>query len=706
MQPCDESRAGTSILLVDESAANLTALESVLAPLGHHIVTATSGEEALAALAREDFALVLLDVCMPGLDGLQIATQLKARPRTRKVPIIFLTAADLDAELVAAAYAQGGVDFIAKPFDARVLRSKAATFIDWYLQSEENKRSVAAMRRRFRQRYEEQTAHRVRNLTDGMPLGVWAATRDGRITYTNKAWTEYTGLDLTHVNDRGHLDVIHPDDRERVRDAWTAAVKTGEQLVVEYRLRRKSDGAYRWHLGRAVPDRGPRGAIVGWIATATDIDDQKHAEERMAELAAHAENVRAEAESARAEAEAARAEAEAASRMKDEFLATLSHELRTPLNAIYGWTRMVRAGELSEAQAKKAIETIERNTKVQIKLVEDLLDVSRIVAGKLDLDLRSLSPGELVRLAVEAMTPTARAKDVRLTAVYDPTPCRVSGDPNRLQQVVWNLLANAIKFTPAGGRVEVIVGSVEDHVEIEVNDSGHGIAPEFLPHVFDAFRQADGSATRTHGGLGLGLAIVKHIVEAHRGRVEVDSAGYGRGARFVVRLPLLSPERAEQEEWSPRPTTGSFAPVPRLKNVQVLVVDDDADSRDMLSMILEQYGARVAAASTANEALVALGARRFDVLLSDIGMPGVSGYDLMRRIRSDEGESGKFLPAIALTGYATPEDGQRALDAGFQLHMPKPIDPAELLELIGRLLEQAVPAAHTVEKSGRVTVRA
>jgi PAS domain S-box-containing protein len=692
MQPCDESRAGTSILLVDDCVANLTALESVLAPLGHRIVKATSGHEALATLAREDFALVLLDVCMPGLDGLQTAAQLKARPRTRKVPIIFLTAADLDAELVAAAYAQGGVDFIAKPFDARVLRSKAAIFIDWYLQSEENKRSVAAMRRRFRQRYEEQTAHRVRNLTDVMPLGVWAASRDGRITYTNKAWTEYTGLDLAHVNDRGHLDVIHPDDRERVRDAWTAAVKTGEQLVVEYRLRRKSDGAYRWHLGRAVPERGPRGAIVGWIATATDIEDQKHAEARMTELVAHAE--------------AARAEAEAASRMKDEFLATLSHELRTPLNAIYGWTRMVRAGELNEAQAKKAMETIERNTKVQIKLVEDLLDVSRIVAGKLDLDLRSLSPGELVRLAVEAMMPTARAKDVRLVAVYDPTPCRVSGDPNRLQQVVWNLLSNAIKFTPAGGRVDVIVGSVEEHVEIEVNDSGHGIAPEFLPHVFDAFRQADGSATRRHGGLGLGLAIVKHIVEAHHGRVDVDSAGYGRGARFVVRLPLLSPARAEEEEWSPRPTTGSFAPVPRLKNVQVLVVDDDADSRDMLSMVLEQYGARVAAASSANEALVALAARRFDVLLSDIGMPGVSGYDLMRRIRSDEGQTGTFLPGIALTGYAAPEDGQRALDAGFQLHMPKPIDPAELLELIARLLESPVPTAHTVEKSGRVTVRA
>jgi PAS domain S-box-containing protein len=267
----------TSILLVDDHAANLDALEAILAPLGHRIVRASSGEQALAQLSREDFGLVLLDVQMPVMDGFATASLIKARPRSRRLPIIFMTAGDVGGDQMARAYAQGAVDFITQPCDARVLRSKAAVFIEWHLQSEEHKRQLAAIRRRDRQRYEEQTAHRVRNLTDLMPLCVWAANRDGRITYTNKAWAEYTGLDATAANDRGHLEVIHPDDRARVLAAWTDAVRSGEPLVVEYRLRRAADGAYRWHLGRAVPERGARGAIVGWIATATDIDDQKRA---------------------------------------------------------------------------------------------------------------------------------------------------------------------------------------------------------------------------------------------------------------------------------------------------------------------------------------------------------------------------------------------------------------------------------------------
>ena len=674
MQPCDQPRAVTSILLVDDHAANLDALEAVLAPLGHRIVRASSGNDALAQLGRQDFGLVFLDVHMPVMDGFATAALIKARPRSRKLPIIFVTAGNLDAGEMARAYAQGAVDFLTLPCDARILRSKAALFIDWHLQSEEHKRQMAAARRRDRQRYEEHTVNRVRSLTDLMPLGVWAASRDGRITYTNQAWIDYTGLDARAANDPTHAEVIHPDDRERVVAAWTEAVRTGEPLVVEYRLRRAADGAYRWHLQRAVPERGLRGALVGWIATATDIHDQKDAESRMSDLAARAE--------------AARADAEAASRMKDEFLATVSHELRTPLNAIYGWTRMVRSGELDRRQAEKAMQTIERNTRAQIKLVEDLLDVSRIVAGKLTLELRTVAPGDVVRTAVDAMTPTARGKGVELVAVYDPTPCRVAADPNRLQQVVWNLVANAIKFTPPGGRIEVVVGSVEGCVEIEVNDSGAGIAPEFLPHVFDAFRQADGSSTRLHGGLGLGLAIVKHIVELHHGSVDVSSEGSGRGARFVVKLPLGEAQAgvAPPAEWPSR-SSGAFARVRELRDVRVLVVDDDEDSRDMLTMVFERYGAAVERAASAAEAIAVIEQRRPHILLSDVGMPGEDGHALIRRVRAAERDSGLFLPAIALTGYASAEDGARALDAGFQLHIPKPVDPAELLSLVSRLLD-------------------
>ncbi|HEX6836686.1 MAG TPA: response regulator [Polyangia bacterium] len=673
VQPCDQPRATTSILLVDDHGANLDALEAVLAPLGHRIVRASSGADALERLSREEFGLALVDVHMPAMDGFATASLIKARPRSRKLPIIFMTAGDVDADQMARAYVQGAVDFITQPCDPRILRSKAAVFIEWHLQSEEHKRQMAAARRRDRQRYEEHTATRVRNLTDLMPLGVWAANREGRITYTNQAWVDYTGLDARAANDRGHLDVIHPDDRERVVAAWSDAVRAGEPLVVEYRLRRACDGAYRWHLVRAVPERGLRGALVGWIATATDIHDQKDAETRMSDLAARAE--------------AARADAEEASRMKDEFLATVSHELRTPLNAIYGWTRMVRSGELDRRQAEKAMQTIERNTRAQIKLVEDLLDVSRIVAGKLTLELRTVAPGDVVRTAVEAMTPTAKQKGIELVAIYDPTPCRVAADPNRLQQVVWNLVANAIKFTPAGGRVEVIVGSVDHSVEIEVVDSGLGIAPEFLPHVFDAFRQADGSPTRAHGGLGLGLAIVKHIVELHHGAVDVRSEGSGRGARFTVRLPLIAAEQGDRVADWPSRSSGAFARVRELRDVRVLVVDDDEDSRDMLTMVFEQYGAAVERAASAAEALAAIERNRPHILLSDVGMPGEDGHSLIRRVREREGQGGLKLPAIALTGYASAEDGARALAAGFQLHIAKPVDPAELLVLVSRLLD-------------------
>jgi PAS domain S-box-containing protein len=676
VQQSDEARAPVAILVVDDHAANLDALEAVLSPLGHRIVRAQSGEQALTLLGREEFSLALIDLRLPGLDGLQTAALMKARPRTRKLPIIFTSAGDVDGDTMARAFAQGAVDFVTLPCDPRILRSKAALFLEWHLQAEKQKREVAAIRRRDRRRYEEATAHRVRNLADLMPLCVWAANRDGRIDYVNRAWVEYTGLNAVQANEIGHLEVIHPDDRLRVHEAWTEAVKTGQTLEVEYRLRRKSDGVYHWHLLRAAPDRSPRGALLGWVATATDIESQKDAQSR----------------------------AEDANRTKDEFLATISHELRTPLNAIYGWTRMLRKGEVSREQMDRALQTIERNTRAQIKLVEDLLDVSRIVAGKLTLDLRNLTATDVVRAAVDAMMPTALAKRVELHALYDPTPSRISGDPNRLQQVVWNLVANAIKFTPAGGHVEVVVGPVGDHVEIEVNDTGHGIAPEFLPHVFDAFRQADGSPTRAHGGLGLGLAIVKHIVELHQGSVDVHSEGYGRGARFVVRLPQLAPAQAEAPiEWPSR-STGSFRPIHHLAEVRILIVDDDLDSRDMLATVFQQYGALVDLAASANEALAQIESHPPDVLLSDVGMPGEDGHSLIKRIRAQERETKTFLPAIALTGYATADDSARALAAGFQLHIAKPIDPAELLLLVSRLVDGDAPHAIERDRSDRLSI--
>jgi PAS domain S-box-containing protein len=677
-----------SILLVDDHVVNLTALEAVLSPLGHRLVRAQSGEQALRAVKREDFAVILLDVHMPGMDGFETARLIKARPRSSKTPIIFLTAADVDQATMARAYTQGAVDFLQKPFEPSQLRSKVAVFVELFQQADEIRRQAVLLRRRERERFEEQVASRFRGLTDLLPLCVWAATRDGRIHYCNKAWLLYTGLQRDHANQVDHLEVIHADDRERVKEAWRGAVEDGDELVVEYRLRRASDGSYRWHLGRAVPELGPRGGIVGWVATATDIEDQKQSEQMLGELADRAQS--------------ARIDAEAANRMKDQFLATVSHELRTPLNAIFGWVRLMRAGKLDRADVTKALETIERNTRMQTQLVEDLLDVSRIVSGKLRLDLRPLNPVEVVRAAIEATRLTADAKGVALEASIDPVPCRLDGDANRLEQVVWNLLSNAIKFTPKGGRVDIAV-RVEGigHVAIEVTDTGHGIEADFLPFVFDRFRQADSSTRRQQGGLGLGLAIVRHIVELHRGECEVESPGYGQGARFTVRLPVVSVGEVSGPVSMATRESGSFAEIATLRGLTVVIVDDDDDARELMATVLEGYGAEVTSCHDAASAFDEVCKKSPHMLLSDIGMPGENGYDLIRRIRALPAEQGGRVIAVALTGFARSEDGAEAISAGFQLHLAKPIDPAHLLATLHKLI-----ADHEIslKKSARFTV--
>jgi PAS domain S-box-containing protein len=388
---------------------------------------------------------------------------------------------------------------------------------------------------------------------------------------------------------------------------------------------------------------------------------------------------------------AAREQAEAANRLKDEFLATVSHELRTPLNAILGWTVMLRSGRLTPDKTAEALEIIERSARAQNRLVEDLLDVSRIVTGKVQLRFQPVAMAKVVEAAVAAARPTAEAKNINLDVTLDSRPCEVSGDADRLQQVIWNLISNAVKFTPRGGRVETRVERVGSSVEIKVNDTGEGIAPEFLPHVFDRFRQADSSIKRRHGGLGLGLAIVRHLVELHGGEVSVQSPGVGQGATFTVKLPLATiwdaEARARNEERSAppasRPTISEAAP--RLGGVKVLVVDDEADARNLLTEILTGRGAEVRAAGNMAEALSLLNEWRPDALVSDIGMPGGSGYDLIREIRRRD-IAGTQLPAVALTAYARTEDRAQALSAGFQTHVSKPVEPQELLAVIASLV--------------------
>jgi signal transduction histidine kinase/CheY-like chemotaxis protein len=385
----------------------------------------------------------------------------------------------------------------------------------------------------------------------------------------------------------------------------------------------------------------------------------------------------------------ARAEAEAASRLKDEFLATVSHELRTPLTAVLGWIHILRGGQLDEHSAKRALETIERNARSQNQLIEDLLDVSRIITGKIRLDVRLIDPASLIESAIEAVLPAAEAKEIRVRKRLDAGVGSISGDPARLQQVVWNLLSNAIKFTPRGGRVEVRVKHVNSHLEISVADSGDGIKKEFLPFVFDRFRQADGTTARQYGGLGLGLAIVRHLVELHGGTVQAASNGEGEGAVFTVKLPVL-PVYQRETNAQHEPSTHREAQPPvvypdNLAGMEVLVVDDEADTLELIKVLLGQCGAEVTTAHSSAEALELLKGSQPDVIVSDIGMPAEDGFEFIRKVRLLPPERGGKIPAVALTAYARAEDRLRVLRSGYQMHISKPVELAELVAVVANV---------------------
>ncbi len=453
----------------------------------------------------------------------------------------------------------------------------------------------------------------------------------------------------------------------------TRATLGGEQVTDEEWTLRQPDGRCVPILCNAAPIRDEGGSIVGGVIAWRDITERKRAE--------------AERERLLVAAEAALAEAEHANRMKDEFLANLSHELRTPLNAIVGWVKLLRSGPPDAEELTEGLEVIDRNAMAQAHLVEDLLDLSRIGSGQFALDPRPVALAEVIAAASAAVGPAARARDIRLTQELDPRAVPILGDPTRLQQVVWNLLNNAVKFTPRDGTVEVRMEQVDSQVEITVSDSGQGIAPEFLPHVFERFRQADGSLTRRHGGLGLGLAIVKQLVELHGGTVHASSPGEGQGSTFVVRLPIAGRQpgsRARGPSQDRAVAAGGAPPADNgLQGLRVLVVDDEPDARVLMARILEAHGAVVRAVGTAAEAIGLIAGFRPEALVSDIGMPGRDGYELMQQVRRQATE--QQLPAAAVTAFARPEDRERALRAGFQQHLSKPVSPEELVRVVATL---------------------
>jgi PAS domain S-box-containing protein len=513
-------------------------------------------------------------------------------------------------------------------------------------------------------------------------------TLDGIVTAWNTAAERLFGFTAADMVGESITHII-PAELQHEEIEILAKIRRGERIERYETVRVRKDGQ-RVEISLTIsPIRDSSGRIIGAAKIAHDITARRHAERALLERDLQLSKLSTERKLSLESERAARSEAERLGHMKDEFLATLSHELRTPLNAIQGWTTLLRERRVKPEEFDRGLETIERNVRIQVQLVNDLLDMSRIISGKIHLDVQPLYLHEIANDSIEAVRQSALARNIRIQPLLDSHIGLVRGDPSRLQQVLWNLLSNAIKFTPRGGRVQVVLERINSHAEIRVEDSGIGIRTEFLPHVFDRFRQADASTTRHYGGLGLGLSIVKNLVELHGGTVRVKSPGENQGSSFIVTLPI-SHVRVEEHyvDNSGRVDRDPLEAmeVPRLDNVRVLVVDDESDGRALIARILEDRGASVVCASSAREALEALTRDHFALLLSDIGMPDIDGFELIRQVRElDKSRSGP-IPAIAITAYARAEDRQRSLLAGFHMHLSKPIEARELVASIAGLI--------------------
>jgi PAS domain S-box-containing protein len=622
---------------------------------------------------REGVGMIFLTGEALTADALRCLVESLARqPAWSDIPLVVLTSGGgetpANTELLAALSETCNVTLIERPVRLMTLMSAVRSALR-ARQRQYDVREHLAAERRAKEALERieaavrESERQLRTLVNAVPLLAWMAEPDGRVFWYNQRWYDYTGTTLEQMRGWGWQSVHDPEILPRVLERWRASVTSGEPFEMEFPLK-SADGEFRSFLTRVTPLRDEQGRVVRWFGTNTDVEELRRALKQ----------------------------AEDANRLKDEFLATLSHELRTPLTSILGWARMLSNGQLDEATTARALETIERNAKAQSQLIEDILDVSRVITGKLRLEVQPVDLATVIESSIDAVLPAAEAKGIRLQRVLDSGASMVSGDPTRLRQVIWNLLSNAIKFTPRSGRVQVRLERINSHVEIIVADDGQGISPDVLPFIFERFRQADSTTTRAHGGLGLGLAIVRHLVEMHGGTVEVESPGEGLGATFCVKLPLAAVRsfktRRAREAERAHPTTSDGSPFncpPELDGLRLLVVDDEEDTRTLLKAVLEQCGASVTTVSSAGEALVALKRSRPHVLISDLGMPEEDGYTLIKRVRALSEEEGGQTPSAALTAYARVEDRMKVLRSGFQIHITKPVEPAELVAVVANL---------------------
>jgi PAS domain S-box-containing protein len=515
----------------------------------------------------------------------------------------------------------------------------------------------------------QRDAGRLASIVDSSDDAIVSKDLNSIVTSWNAAAERMFGFPASEMVGQSIRRII-PDDRQQEEAEVLFRIRRGERVEHYETIRRRKDGTLVPVSLTVSPILDHNGAVVGASKIARDISERERSEREHQRLLTIARE---------------------ASQLKDEFLATLSHELRTPLNAIVGYVRMMQSDLLTGDKRTRAMDTVARNVSSLTHIVEDVLDVSRIISGKLRLDVQSVDLPPLIEYALETVRPAADAKGIRLIAIVDPRAAPVSGDPERLQQILWNLLSNAVKFTERGGQVQVRLERVNSHVELTVTDTGVGIPADFLPHVFDRFRQADGGINRARGGLGLGLAITRHLVELQGGRISAESAGPGRGAAFRIELPVRSahaPAPSEPREHPQSPQGHHQIAVPHLHGIRILAVDDDGDALTLVREILEATGATIATADSAQEALDLLELTTPDVLLADLGMPLMSGFDLIDRVRRSTRPATRDIPAVALTAYARSEDRVKALRSGFQLHLAKPVDPGELMAAMAALAKR------------------
>jgi two-component system CheB/CheR fusion protein len=685
-----------NILLVDDQPANLLALEAILHGLDVNLVRASSGEEALRHVLTDDFAVILMDVRMPGMDGYETARLIRSREKSRHTPIIFVTAHEAVDTVVVQAYKDGASDHLVKPLVPDILKAKVGGFADLFrmrmrIQQMERanfERELAEEKQRWemerlreearkekkvakelahkndelarlyrevqaevveRKRAEEaarQSEERFRMMADTVPDIIFTFHPDGSTDYVSPRFYEYTGLPPGGAEGFGWERSLHPDDAEATRVQWAKSCETGSPFEIKYRFR-AADGTYRWFIGRARPIFDDQGRIVKWFGSCTEIDDLVRADEALKE----------------------------ADRRKDEFLAMLAHELRNPLAPIRNAVQIMKAPAANDSVRVQARGLLERQVEHLVRLIDDLLDVSRITRGKIQLRKEPVALADVVSRAVETSRPLIDERRHQLTVELPSEPVFLDADITRLSQVLANLLNNAGKYTEEGGQIWLTAECVGGEAVIKVRDTGMGITPEILPRVFDLFTQADRSLDRSQGGLGIGLTLVRSLVQMHGGTVQAFSDGSGLGSEFVVRLPTLTTAVPQESPNGDGPVHVADGP-PR----RILVVDDNVDAAESLAMLLRASGHEVLAVHEGRTAIESMQTFRPEVVLLDIGLPVMNGYEVARRLQ-EEGDGAEVM-LVALTGYGQEEDRSRSHAAGFDHHLVKPVDLEALLELL------------------------